>query len=314
MIMDKSQLIDLQHLSLPYKVMIAKTRIREWYEHFEGRIYISFSGGKDSTVLKHIAEQELGLNTVPIVFCDTGLEYPELREFAINGATVVLKPNMTFKEVIEIYGYPIGSKTQARCVRDLQNESPKNKKVCDLHRTGITSEGRKCNTYKIAEKWKPLVDSEFKISEQCCDIMKKKPFKDYEKETRRFPVTGVMACESSLRTKNYLKNGGCNAFEAKRKCSTPLGIWTTQDVLQYIYENELEIAKPYGDVIKLENGTFETTGCNRTGCMFCMFGVQFEKEPNRFQRMKITHPKQYDYCINNLGLGKLLDFCEIPYR
>ena len=57
-----------------------------------------------------------------------------------------------------------------------------------------------------------------------------------------------------------------------------------------------------------------TTGVNRTGCMFCMFGVQLEKEPNRFQKMKETHPKQYDYCMNKLGLSKVLDFMGINYK
>lgn len=56
-----------------------------------------------------------------------------------------------------------------------------------------------------------------------------------------------------------------------------------------------------------------TTGCDRTGCMFCMFGVHLEKEPNRFQRMKITHPKQYDYCINKLGCGAVLDYIGVKY-
>ena len=48
--------------------------------------------------------------------------------------------------------------------------------------------------------------------------------------------------------------------------------------------------------------------------MFCMFGVQFDGKPNRFQRMQITHPKQYEYCINNLGIGKVLDYVGIPYK
>ena len=56
-----------------------------------------------------------------------------------------------------------------------------------------------------------------------------------------------------------------------------------------------------------------TTGAKRTGCMFCMFGVHLEKEPNRFQRMALTHPKQYEFCIHKLGCGKVLDFLGVPY-
>lgn len=77
--------------------------------------------------------------------------------------------------------------------------------------------------------------------------------------------------------------------------------------------NNLEYAKVYGDIVETEGGLC-TTGVNRTGCMFCMFGVQLEDEPNRFQKMKVTHPKQYDYCINQLGLGKVLDYMGIDYE
>ena len=71
----------------------------------------------------------------------------------------------------------------------------------------------------------------------------------------------------------------------------------------------------------------KTTGCDRTGCIFCMFGCHLEKEPNRFQRLKHTHPRQYEYCIGDgemvegkwqpnkegLGLGKVLDYIGVKY-
>ena len=60
--------------------------------------------------------------------------------------------------------------------------------------------------------------------------------------------------------------------------------------------------------------TLETTGCDRTGCMFCMFGCHLEKEPNRFQRMKTTHPKQYEYCMDKLGLREVLEYIGVPYE
>ena len=62
-----------------------------------------------------------------------------------------------------------------------------------------------------------------------------------------------------------------------------------------------------------EAGKLTTTGVKRSGCMFCMFGAHLEKEPNRFQRMALTHPKQYEFCIHKLGCGAVLDFLGIPY-
>ena len=69
------------------------------------------------------------------------------------------------------------------------------------------------------------------------------------------------------------------------------------------------------DTFSNKNGTrLTTTGVTRSGCMFCMFGVQHDKIPNRFQKMQITHPKQYDYCINRLGCGRVMDFIGVPYK
>lgn len=63
-----------------------------------------------------------------------------------------------------------------------------------------------------------------------------------------------------------------------------------------------------------KHGKLMTTGASRTGCMFCMLGVHLEKEPNRFQRMAVTHPQLYDYCINKLGCGKVLDYIGVNYQ
>ena len=96
-----------------------------------------------------------------------------------------------------------------------------------------------------------------------------------------------------------------------------MSFWTEQDVLRYLVEYNVPYCEVYGDIrVKLKNQVdgqmniydltklpmegevLETTGAYRTGCIFCMFGCHLEKEPNRFQRLKETHPRQYEYCIN----------------
>ena len=122
-----------------------------------------------------------------------------------------------------------------------------------------------------------------------------------------------MASESFRRQTAWAMYG-CNILSGKNPRSAPMSFWTEQDVLQYVKTMNIPIASVYGDIVTGSNGKLTTTGADRTGCMFCMFGVHLEKTPNRFQRMYYTHPKQYDYCINRLGLKEVLDYIHVPYE
>lgn len=311
--MDKMTLKMRQGMSLEDKIRFTKRRIQEWVEYWgEDGVYVSFSGGKDSTVLLHIA-RELYPN-IKAVYVDTGLEFPEIKEFVKGFENVdILRPKMSFIEVIKKYGYPIIGKKQARYIRDLQNPSSKNENTRNLRITGITKNGNYAPTQKLAKKYLCLANAPFKISEQCCDIMKKKPFKEYMKKTNRKPIIATMAEESDMREKEYLNQGSCNAFNLKIPKSTPMAFWTEQDILKYLKDNNIKYADVYGDIV-LEGNKFKTTGQRRTGCVFCGFGCHLEKEPNRFQKLAISHPKLYDYCINKLGFGEVLDYIGVNYK
>ena len=110
-------LYQMQSLPLSAKIRMTENRIRGWYDNFDGDVYVSFSGGKDSTVLVDIITK-MGYTDIPLVFVDTGLEYPEIREFVKSYGDRVtwLRPKMTFKQVIEKYGYPFMSKEISECV------------------------------------------------------------------------------------------------------------------------------------------------------------------------------------------------------
>jgi 3'-phosphoadenosine 5'-phosphosulfate sulfotransferase (PAPS reductase)/FAD synthetase len=69
----------MQSLPLEAKIIMTQQRIRQWYDYWDGEVYVAFSGGKDSTVLKHIVDNTPGVDDVPAVFVKTGLEYPEIQ-------------------------------------------------------------------------------------------------------------------------------------------------------------------------------------------------------------------------------------------
>ena len=258
----------------------------------------------------------------PAVFVDTGLEYPELREFVKTVDNVTwLKPEMNFKRVIKEYGYPVISKEVANLVATAKNK-PKGKTAQLFH---ANSQRVKEKTEKYGKNWgeqylkyEYLLDSPFRISPKCCSIMKKTPSKKYEKETGRYPFIGTMACESKIRKNGWLQTG-CNIFDSDRPKSMPLSFWTEQDILQYIKEFGLKYAPIYGEIKQDKDGKYYTTGLQRCGCVYCLFGIQREKEPNRIQKLKETHPKIYDFCMKptdkgGLGMKEVLDYINVPYE
>jgi len=297
--MSTPKLDKYRKMSLEQKIEITKDTIRSFYEVMCGKVYIAFSGGKDSTVLKHLVLQ-LYPDT-PLVFSDTGLEYPEIREFCKAEGAIFIAPKMNYTRVIKEHGYAVVSKQTSRKIRDLQNPTEKNEATRHLRMTGFTKSGKKQPHGKLAERWKPLVNSPFKVSERCCDILKKGPFKVYEMETGRKPFIGIRAIDSSFREWRFHKDG-CNVYKAGKERSWPLAFWTEDDVWSYIRNNNIPYCKIYDSGIK------------NTGCMWCCLGIQYDSTPNRFQKLSKTHPKIYNYCINTLKLGEVLEFIGIPYK
>jgi len=290
------------------KIQVTQTRIMEWYQHWGGQVFVSFSGGKDSTVLLDLARR--CFPDIEAVYVDTGLEFPEVRRFALSHDNViVLRPAMRFDEVVREHGWCYPSKDVARTLRYARQGSKwALDRMAGINPDGTSSDFRR-DRYA---KWAHLLDSGLKISDACCEIMKERPLNAYVKASGKHPIIGTMATESRRRQESWLRVG-CNAFDTKRPSSKPLSFWTEQDILRYLREFGVPYASVYGDIVEDKNGKLCTTGEQRTGCVFCPVGCHLDKV-NRFQRLAKTHPKLHDYVINQLGLRELLEYVGVEYR
>lgn len=221
-------------------------------------------------------------------------------------------------EVLEKYGFPVISKEIAASIEQTranlaqgQEDTYAVKKLMGV----LRDEDGKKSAY-CCDKWKFLLDAPFKISAKCCNEMKKKPSHMLYTRFKRVPMVATLAEESRIRAMQYLRHG-CNGFENKIPTSTPLAFWTEQDIFEYLIKYKVPYCKDiYGEIVDKNEGLgitpeYTTTGYKRTGCMFCAFGCHLEPRPNRFQRLAISHPKQYDYIMNKLGMKEVLEYIGI---
>lgn len=204
--MDLIELKKRQEWNLNQKIDHSLGVIDQFISRLEGKVYVSFSGGKDSTVLLDLCR--IINPNIKAVFCNTGNEYPDIVRFvrelkSTPGYNIeIITPKIKPVEVFENYGFPLISKETSRCIYDVKFS--KSEKLIN-HR--LYGEGGKTKG-KLPIKWRFLVNEEFKISDFCCKKLKKDPFRKYERLTGLSPILGIMASESILRQSTYIRRGG----------------------------------------------------------------------------------------------------------
>lgn len=345
------------------QIQIALAKCLEAINRTEGKVIVSFSGGKDSTVTLYLMAAAWAITKhkeepLKIVFSDTTneficvhgyiksyLEYIE-NLFSIKTELHTVRAEKNYFEIAETVGLPFISKKTSRMIRDckqtlrrlglkykdIEEYMPKHytgkyydemlrsaeklrelgfNDVVVLNLTKIRSDNGLGKRF-LALKYRPILDNdEIELSEVCCQILKKDPMGEIEKELGGLlPVTGEMAADGRDRLEMYMRTG-CNMFDGDHPKSKPLGPVTEQTVLWYIFTKKIPIMPAYGEVIfDEEKGEYRTTGEKRTGCKLCGFGLMYDKE--RFVRLNNLEPKIVQFAFTskkNGGLG-YREVCE----
>ena len=279
--MTAQELYDRQKWTLAQKIDHSLGVIDQFIARMDGKVYLAFSGGKDSTVLLHLCE--IIKPDIQCVFVNTGCEFIDVVRFVekmkASHNIEIIRPELTPRQVWAQYGFPLVSKDQAFKI-DLVRKNPNSASAQMFMRD--------TNQYTISKRFRYLCDTEkckYHTSAMCCKKLKKVPFHKYEAETGLRPIVATMASESVLREYTYLRVGQCNSFAKGLEKSTPLSIWMDDDIWQYVRENHIELCEIYDK------------GMTRTGCVACGFGAQF-KDDVRFETLYRLYPKYYNMVLN----------------
>lgn len=233
----------------------------------EENFYISFSGGKDSTVLSALIDMAIPGNKIPRVYANTGIELNMIRDFVIEMAkhdnrVEIIKPSVSIKEMLEKDGYPFKSKIHAKCVYLYQTDPSKNMwKGYTGQRPQFwhTKECPKKLKYQFTDECK------LKISDICCVRMKEDPLINWSKQhNKHIAIIGIMIDEGGRRTKST-----CLKFSGKKlKKFQPLVPVTKEWEDWFIDTYNIKIC----DIYK------EPYNFKRTGCKGCPFAKDLQHE------------------------------------
>jgi len=264
--------------SLQDKIEAAEKIIKEAYQKNNGKIFISCSFGKDSTVLRDIA-LKLYPN-LPVVFSNTTNERQEIIQYMKKHSDVIIvTPEKSFKEVIETEGFPLVSKEVSQKVNELKHTNGYRTRMLRYY-------GNNKGDSVLPKKWHSLAEQPFDISSKCCKILKKDPLEKWAKKEGLKPLIALMSDESRLR--QQLSLYGKDDNEKKIYPFLRTG-WTQADIWEYARQYDIRFAECYYD--RVVNGVL-IKALEQSGCEYCHYGEHLE-EGDRFKSSRILTPKRY---------------------
>lgn len=256
-------------------------QINEQYD-LNNNAYLSFSGGKDSTVLHYLLDLSLPNNKIPRVYINTGIEYNDIRNYVIDLAKkdsriIIVNSGINIKQMLEAKRYPFKSKEHSHKIELLQNDS-----TCSwvVNYKDIDSKSR----FNCPKKLRCQLSENYplKISDKCCIELKKKVAKHYEKESNRTIVlTGMRNEEGGQRA-----NIGCIVTKnTQLKKFHPLVPLSNKWLDMFIENQNIKLCKLYYPPFNLK----------RTGCKGCPFSIDIQ---NQLDVMYEMLPNEYYQTIN----------------
>ncbi|MBQ6324470.1 MAG: hypothetical protein IJI26_00195 [Clostridia bacterium] len=314
----------------PYAFKRRYAEIRAWEFANEcekrGLDYHVSVGGLDSITLL-VFLRSIGIDCPAVSV--SSLEDKSIQDLHRALGVESLKPLRSKVDVIREYGYPVLSKEIANKIMLLQNPSEKNATVRHAIITGETGEygGNRTGTrMQLPMKWLRLfggADPEgaalgykaapFKVSDRCCYYLKEKPCDDWAKQHNSVPFLGLMASEGGRREKALMMHG-CNYFGESTIRSCPFAIFDRQDILKLAVELGVPVPEIYGKIVREPSGALRTTKAQRTGCSMCGFGIHLDKRPHTFDLLYDRNPKEWEFWMNRLGWGEVLDYIGVEWR
>lgn len=263
------------------RLEIIKTINKEY--DLENKGYISFSGGKDSTVLHYLIDMALPNNKIPRVFINTGIEYNDIvsyvKELQKNDDRIFIIPPKNIKQVLEKYGYPFKSKQHSHYVSIYQHSKRGQSVNRYLGIIESTTKFRcpKALMYQFTDNFK------LKISEQCCNKLKKEPFKNWEKKHyKSISILGLRMEEGGQRQSHK----GCVVFDSKDKNKInkfkPLNPLTDEWIDWFIQKYEIKLCKLY----------YPPFNFKRTGCKGCPFALELQNQLDVMEQLLPNEKKQ----------------------